>query len=67
MSRLEPASLLHIGGTLLAAFLLAAQPATPTSPPKLTPLCSFSGAPDGGIPESAVVIGSGGVLYGSTS
>jgi uncharacterized repeat protein (TIGR03803 family) len=57
---------IKMGGLVMAFWACGAHmeaQATPT----LTTLYSFQGAPDGADPYGSVVIGSGGVLYGTTS
>jgi uncharacterized repeat protein (TIGR03803 family) len=62
-----PRSALRIGGTLPIAFLLLAPQAAPAASPALKPLYSFRGGADGGVPDTPLVMGSGGVIYGATN
>ena len=60
-------SALTTGGTLLAVFLtFTASAAAQTTSPALTTLYSFAQDPNDGSNPNAIVIGSGGVLYGTT-
>jgi hypothetical protein len=60
-------SALTTGGTLLAVFLtFIASAAAQTTSPALTTLYSFAQDPNDGSNPNAIVIGSGGVLYGTT-
>lgn len=57
---------LTTGGTLLSALLIFAAFTAAQAASTLTTLYNFTGGSDGFHPISGVVIGSGGVLYGTT-
>jgi uncharacterized repeat protein (TIGR03803 family) len=56
-----------IGRQLVTALLLcSAYGMAQAQPPSLTPIYNFTGTGDGANPQSPVVVGEGGVLYGTT-
>ena len=53
------------GALLTALLVVAASASAQTATPRLKTLYSFTGGSDGGDPRAGVVIGKGGVLYGT--